>query len=1178
MSADLTIGEYKRFKTRVHVLEVPDMYIGSCIPPKEAELERVFDLSTRKTTNIYHRIPPGMLRVILEALSNAGDNVPRSMKDGYDVGKIEVTFTEKVCTVRNGGRPIALNYNEEEKMYDVEMIFSQYLTSSNYKGEDEERDGSGRNGHGIKLTNTYSKWFTVKVGNGDKGILYTQSFRDNMSIIEKPTIEKYPKGDSFVEVSFELDFKRFGYDGYTPECMALFSRYAIEIATTWQVPLVINGTEFDYTSIKHLLELYYGENVSSIIHYEWPEGAVIQRKKGGEQTGYILVNGKKKKVLPTIELALIDSENGEHLSICNGMINPRGGVHTQACYKISSDLILNIVNSDDSKKGKNIGQPKLTLVDVKKYLSMILIYRCKNPKFDAQTKQELKDPTPTVKMTLEELQPIKKWQLVRRLLSELEIKAINKLIKGSTKKGERPDVSKLEDANYAGVNGWKCVLAIMEGESAKAMAVSALKHFDGGRNLIGLLAIRGKTLNVEDCDYLAASSNNEIQDIRKALGVLPDVDYSEDKNFKTLRYQGHILIMTDQDHDGTHIKGLLINVFGNYYPSLIKRNYIKFLQTPVMIAKKGSQVTDLYTSGQIDKFMNENNNGLSWKLRHIKGLGTLSKADIDRIMIKPIVTTLIESENMREYFRIWFNKDKKYSNQRKEKLEKWTTSQIPVNPPVSISVHDFFENVFPEFGLLSLKRAIPCFDGFKQSQRQAIDGSLKRREIFTEPVKVENLANFISDKDHYEHGAISMGKTIIGMAQDFVGSNNVPLFLQSGQFGTRNEGGKDAANPRYPDVLLWDGIGKIIRKEDNECLTYRYVNGDKVEPEVFWPVIPLLLVNGNVGIATGYSTYIPSFHFLHLCLWLLQRLKNKKLPELIPFFRGFKGQVIPKSREINKEGEKRKCNYFVTKGTYTKFQDGSVEVTELPVGRWTKTYFDWLLKLESTKMITSVMNNSNDTEVKFKIKGFPVPNVESLKLKKTYSLNNMTVIKPDGKIKIYTSPEEYMEDFYIWRLECYEKRRDHQIKKIKISIDNLSTKLKIILAIKEKKVLLFKNDEFIDKDNLLEQIYNLGLDKEIVDSVMKNLQIYNLTKGDAKNVEDQMKKEYDLLVKLHNQKAEEIWEEEIKEAMEVYCKRYDEKVPNVEDLIPKVQVKIRIEKDEDLEKEIENELIDGEIE
>lgn len=146
---------------------------------------------------------------------------------------------------------------------------------------------------------------------------------------------------------------------------------------------------------------------------------------------------------------------------------------------------------------------------------------------------------------------------------------------------------KLEDANNAGTkNGSKCTLILTEGDSAKALAVSGLSVV--GRDNYGVFPLRGKLLNVREATGKALLENAEIQAIKQILGLQQGKAY---QNTDSLRY-GSLMIMADQDHDGSHIKGLIINFLDYWFPSLLKLpNFLVEFITPIVKVRRSESAS-----------------------------------------------------------------------------------------------------------------------------------------------------------------------------------------------------------------------------------------------------------------------------------------------------------------------------------------------------------------------------------------------------------------------------------------------------------------------------------------------------------------------------------------------------------------------------------------------------------
>lgn len=285
----------------------------------------------------------------------------------------------------------------------------------------------------------------------------------------------------------------------------------------------------------------------------------------------------------------------------------------------------------------------------------------------------------------------------------------------------------------------------------------------------------------------------------------------------------------------------------------------------------------------------------------------------------------IMSEQERTLIDMAFSKKK--ADERKDWLKGFTPGTFIDHSRSKISYDDFVQKELILFSMADNIRSIPSIaDGLKPGLRKILFGCFKRRLIKSE-IKVAQLAGYISEHSAYHHGDQSLCACIVGMAQDFVGSNNVNLLFPSGQFGTRIQGGKDAASPRYVFTRLSTITRHIFIEDDDHLLTHLYDDGQRIEPEWYAPIIPMVLVNGSEGIGTGWSTMIPNFSPIHIIKNLQRKLDGLPYHKMHPWYKGFRGHI----EEISAE-KYRIC------GRIQKIDPETLHITELPIGMWTQTY------------------------------------------------------------------------------------------------------------------------------------------------------------------------------------------------------------------------------------------------
>lgn len=423
----------------------------------------------------------------------------------------------------------------------------------------------------------------------------------------------------------------------------------------------------------------------------------------------------------------------------------------------------------------------------------------------------------------------------------------------------------------------------------------------------------------------------------------------------------------------------------------------------------------------------------------------------------------------------------------------------------SIPARFFFNTAFKEFSLYDNVRSIPTIsDGLKPSQRKAIYGTLLRGEN-AGLLSVERLSAGVAASTDYHHGIGSMESTIVGLANNYAGSNNLNIFLPEGQFGSRLT--KDAAASRYIETKLSPWFRALFPKADDVILVHNESDGEKIEPKTFLPLIPISLVNGSVGTGTGHASLIMSYNPTDLVDYCLQVLSGKKLisGSLTPWYQGFNGTV---SRNAE-------TNQVVITGKLEVVNSVTIKVTELPIGMYLDQYKDHLNKLEDAEFIKSWEDRSTEQAFDFTV---IVPRSTSIlpieELYKKFKLiardtENYTLWNTNGTLQCFDSAEHIITEFVQWRADKFEVRRQKMIGDCAESIRWMSEKLRFILfylsnvdQFKNKKKddlieLLLKN-KFSDYDRLLQMaIWNLTKDK--IDELKKLIDAEEKTLAELKS-------------------------------------------------------------------------------
>jgi DNA topoisomerase-2 len=592
------------------------------------------------------------------------------------------------------------------------------------------------------------------------------------------------------------------------------------------------------------------------------------------------------------------------------------------------------------KKDKNVN---IKNFQIKSHMAIFVNCLIENPSFDSQTKENmtLRASSFGSTYTLEPafINKILKSGIIDSILRWAKFKEDQSMTKAdSGKMARRLNIPKLEDANFAGVrpHNKKCTLILTEGDSAKALVLSGMSVV--GRDHYGVFPLRGKLLNVRDASFNQIKDNAEITNIKAILGLKHNHTYT---SVDELRY-GKLMIMTDQDHDGSHIKGLVINFIDQMFPSLLDiPGFLLEFITPIIRCKhktRKNDVINFYTIPEYEKWVETENVKKEWNAKYYKGLGTSDKSDAREyfnnldVHMKEFVSPTPEERGLID---MAFNKKK--VQDRKNWLSGYTPG-IYIDHSVSkIKITDFVHRELMLYSMADNIRSIPSMvDGLKPGQRKVLFGAIKRRS--NSEMKVAQFANYVASATQYHHGEQSIAATVIGMAQDFVGSNNINLLNPGGQFGTRHDGGKSAAAPRY----LFTNLHKIARTlyhpDDDAILNYLLEEDKPIEPEWYVPILPMVLINGADGIGTGWSTSIPNYNPKDIADNILRLMDDEEIVPMKPWFRGFKGTI-----------ESAGSGRFQCEGIANVTDEGWVKVEELPVRLWTDSFKDHLENFRDNK-------------------------------------------------------------------------------------------------------------------------------------------------------------------------------------------------------------------------------------
>ena len=1085
MAKDKSIEErYKKLTPKEHILKRPGMYIGNVYtePTKMFVFEDINEIKGSKFTNKIVEYNAGFIKLYDEVLTNASDHYIRTGQVKY----IKITVEKDHISIENDGPGIPIEMHKEHKMYVPELIFGNLMSGENFDESDQRMVG-GLNGLGTKLTNIFSTKFIVETADGKKR--YDQIFTNNMEDKSKPKISKSTK--NYTKITYYPDFKKFEMVEITDEIQSIFLKRAIDIAAySPNVKVYYNDILIPIKTFKDYMKMFIDDDDE--FFYE--------------------------KINDNWEVGVARSQNDmfQQISMVNGISTHIGGTHVN----YMSNQIVRLLDAKIK-----VATVKQTMI--KNHLFLFLNCKVPNPAFETQTKENL-----TTKMIADIVKDVEVSDVFMKKLFNSQIK--NDIVnfatikefqeaKKSTQNGQKTKVriAKLDDANKAGKSpdSMKCHLFLTEGDSAAATAKRGFSVT--GNDYFGLFPLKGKPLNVRDITLNKMRENDEITSIISALGLEFGKKYT---STRTLRY-GKIVIMSDMDNDGSHIKGLILNIFDTYWPELLEMEFIYEFITPIVKIKKGSKIKYFYRLSDYRKWKDENIES-GYFIKYYKGLGTIEPPEA-KIFFKDIAKHLIRfntSDIKKERGLI----DLAFNKKRVEDRKKWLLGYKPgieLDKFKTKQTYDgFFNNEFIEFSMADNIRSIPSMvDGLKPSQRKILYTLFERN--FKNEVKVELLMGSVLELSAYHHGPQSLEGSIIGMAQNFVGSNNINLLDPNGEYGTRSKGGKDASASRYIFTKLSSLTRDIFKQDDDEILESMIDDGYKVEPRFYTPIIPMVLVNGADGIGTGWSSNVPQFNPTDIINYIEYKLKkNKKTIELKPWYKGFTGEIIADLAN----------GRYISRGIFKLLPKNRINILELPIMSWNDNYYKFLDKLIDEKYIKDYDKYCTDENVNI-IVTLPEEIFSSLNddliikkfnLESYISINNMNLFDETGKIYSYKDQYEIIDNFMTLRIKYYELRKKNILDKLEEQKKYLVNKMKFINCVLKKEIV-FENKT---KDLIIKQIEakNIEKHKEGYDYLL-NISLISLSKEKLEELKQTYEKTKLEIEKITNTTEIDMWTSELED-------------------------------------------------
>ena len=991
----------------------PTMYIGSINNRKKSVW--IYDDEQNLVVMKEMTYNSGLFNIVREIMSNAIDNVWRSQTKTPDTPvrmiKITADLETGEITVWNDGMCFDIEKQESEykshrtgkvvveEMYPAEVCFGEMDSGSNYD-DSETRKTSGTNGVGAKLTNIFSTQFKIECSNPKERRKFEMMFTDGASERTKPKVTSFSNKYGYTKISFIPDYEYFKYPNSKNSKMdknfySVLKLYAYEIAMITKVLVKFNGENIRINKMEKYVRMFYP--------------SVAKNKL----VSFIAPNNDECVVIETDNEAE-SSKEVQHFSFVNGIQTKNGGIHVDKW----SQIIISAFNKsfNTSRKSKKlVSRPEF----IRPHLLFFIRTEVDKPMFENQIKDELvkihHEEDDEGKYTLFEkddkagrtewntlrdanIKKMMRWGFVSKLEEVLALRVERTQEKSQGPRKRKVYGEGISDAHEAGgPNSHKCTGDITEGISAKTFADGGAASQPFGQKYIGTFAIRGKFKNHRKCSTANFLANAEVQKLKEFFNLREGVDYSDDKNFATLRY-GKARIIADNDDDGLHIRILLMNFFKRY-KGLFERGYVESMSTAVIeVYFKGTKLERklFFTVLEYETWI-ETSEGqkLQPKIKEVvynKGLGSLEPRDAKMYYGKERkIIEYIPSGQDEDYLQLCLgdaSKDRGLMQKRKDwitksmnnaltEMSEFSEESVSEDNDVFIyqgkmMVKAFIDKQVVIYYRMDLNRMLPCiWDGKKSSGRKIFYSirheAEQHKTLYKSPQNLEQLGGSVKKIAGYHHGQNSLYDTMIKMGQQFTGSNNISLLKTRGNFGTRRHGGKNSAAARYISATLNDISYSIFSEKDEPLLDISYADNKPEEYKFFMPIIPMLLVNGPNGcVAGGYKSDIYSYNPDDLVRWIRGWVDDPEsvssFEPLKPWYRGYKGEI-----EMVKEGDVytkwishgvfekcrgKKCNTILSGGVECKgCQKGKnwFHIIEIPIGEKIELCREWLEYMETGK-------------------------------------------------------------------------------------------------------------------------------------------------------------------------------------------------------------------------------------
>ena len=991
--------KYQWLSAREHVLKRTEMYAGSVIPGPYAThvLDVVDNRIARRDVTAF--LSPALLKVCDEVIVNACDNKARCPEQKY----VKATFAnDGVFEVVNDGKTIPVALWPGTSRYVAEILFGEMMSGENFDDE-AGRTGGGLHGLGVKIACILAEWLevvcvnlddnqlfyscddarqsllTVKVDDAasilaheqpaiTKGglrfyrldassactkdtlictkdgrcfrnvgpVVYRQRFENNLAVTHPPDLRKPTVKDgkaSLTQIRWKVDLQRLGMtapiDG---DVLAMLRTRMFDVAacTAERLAVSVDGQRVPVKSLKD-----YATAMGD---------ALVGRDVVEEATARMEVCFMN---VETMGACVVGFVNGVRCST---------GTHVEFVWRKLCDAM-------SEQLTKRMKRPVVVKKDqLKDHVGLVINATVVNPSFSSQTKEKLDTPVQRLGVqafalsaaTVRAMDKFGIMDALRAAQETLDAKLVQKAVKSD--RARMQTIPKYEKALKL-TSKEPCSLYLTEGDSAKALAVAGFSVV--GRDYNGVFPLRGKLVNVQGMSVSKALEHKEIKHLTQILALDPHASYTRETALQ-LPYR-HLVIFTDQDTDGAHIMGLVLNWLRIFYPTLLAAlpDFVHRFATPIIRAKIGSETRSFFSQPEYDEWIGHRQPS---SVKYYKGLGTSTGEDAKRYFSD------IEAHRFPLRYSgtacaaavdCLFNGG--MTGERKRLLEVADPAAYIQYGRDDITFATVCLTELVQHGLADNRRSIAsAIDGLKPSQRKVLHVMLSRP---AGECKVAQLAAAVAEKTAYHHGEKSMVQTMVAMAQPWMGACNIALLKPNGMFGSRHDVRTEHSAERYIFTERHAIAPLIFPAADRCVLEYAQDDGRVVEPKYFVPIVPFVLINGTDGIGTGWRSALPAFAAKSVIDNVRRLVKdpNASLQNIQPDYFGFKGTV-----HADEKGD------WIFTGTYVIETPTTLRITELPPKVWTSPYVEWMRETligdGDNRFVLSIEDHSLDSDVNLLIK------------------------------------------------------------------------------------------------------------------------------------------------------------------------------------------------------------------